>query len=63
MAKKKPPPVPPPKKVRGGRGQPAAKASKHKHDDHGRSFRRGDYIVTCCTCGSEVAHDFAPGKD
>lgn len=52
-----------PGKIQGGRGTPATPASTHVHNDNGRSYRSGKFIITCCTCGAQVARDFAPGQD
>ena len=43
-----------------GKDKSGNTASTHEHNDHGVQVRDGDFIVTYCACGSEVARDFSP---
>lgn len=59
-------PPPPSKKIKGGKGVQAAteaKASTHKHNDHGRTQRIGNVLYTYCTCGGLSATNTIMGDD
>ena len=71
MAKPKPgnsgrKPPPPAKKIKGGKGAQAAteaKASTHRHNENGRTQRRGNVLYTYCTCGALATTDTIMGDD